>query len=105
MAQINQNFVKFKGDDFQIRFTVEDVGSVEGYDASWKLSSTPGVTKTTGSGISISGNQVTVTLEKDDTKNLAAGEYTHELQLLDSDVGGVVASGTFDLRMPLHDRS
>lgn len=107
MAQINQNFTKFKGDDFAINFTIEDVGDAEGFDASWKLDSTPQVVKTTAvdGGITIEGNVVTVTLEKDDTVGLDDGVYTHELQLLDSDEGGVVAHGTFDLRMPLHDRS
>lgn len=105
MAAINQDFVKFKGDDFNLKFTIEDIGSAEGYDASWKLNSNPQVVKTDGSGISITGNEVTVSIGKADTVNLAAGPYTHELQLINNDVGGVAASGTLDLREPLHDRS
>lgn len=59
------------------------------------------VTKTLADGVSVAGSTVTVTLEPDDTEDLA-GVYYHELQITD-DVGHVdtAMSGTITVRRDL----
>ncbi len=102
MAQLNQDFTKFVGDDFQIRFTVEDAGDIEAYDASWRAAFLSPLIKTKGSGITIDYNVVTVTINSADTSGVTPGAYTHELKLTEGGVGGIVARGTFTLMTPLH---
>lgn len=106
MARINQNFTKFKGDDFELRFTIEDAGNVESYDALWICDSSPMIVKSSQGGtpaITISENVVTVEIESSDTSGLTAGQYQHQLQLDDNGEGGVVSDGTFTLREKLEE--
>jgi hypothetical protein len=111
MAALNQDFTKYRGDEFVLQFSVIDVVDLTGYTASWKMAvdenSTALVTKSSPSnGINFISNTILVEIDKSNTNSLAEGKYYHELQLIDSlNQGGVISSGTFTLEEPLHKRT
>ncbi len=109
MAQLNQNFIHFKGNDKRINFLVQDVSTVEGCDVRWTMSetagSTPLITKETGETpeeIIIEGKTITVILlsaDTDELSGLEAKKYYHECELTDTDGNiSTVAVGEVDLR-------
>ncbi len=109
MAQLNQNFVMFKGDDKIIRFTVQDVESVVGLKARWTISSEPGSvsfleksTETSPPGITMDGKNIEVHLNSVDTDDHTVFEtkkYYHECELVDGDGKiSTVAIGEVDMR-------
>lgn len=123
MALLNQDFVKFDYDTFQIRFTITDATtSLSNYKAWWGVSSaatgTTIVEKATsgwtspsiagGSSQIVMGvSSVTVKLTQDDFgagKLLPNTTYYHELVLSsdgDEDTSVVVASGEFTVNPSL----
>jgi hypothetical protein len=110
MAQQNQNFIHYKGNDKVLNFTVSDVATVEGCTARWTMSatqgSTPLITKYSPphdpAKISLSGKVISVTIDSDDTDDaspISAGTYYHECELVDTDGNiSTVAEGAVDLR-------
>jgi hypothetical protein len=109
MAQQNQNFIHYKGNDKVLNFTVSDVSTVEGCVARWTMSatqgSTPLITKASNASpatISLSGKVISVTIDSEDTDDLSsidAGTYYHECELVDTDGNiSTVAEGAVDLR-------
>jgi len=91
MGKTNQDFTTWKGNYRQIVFYIEDVSTVTGGTAEWAMSTTEEATgsqailKTSGGfGITLSGKNVTVTLEPADTTGITAGSYYHELRLVDT---------------------
>lgn len=106
MAKIGQNFIHWKNRYRQVVFFIEDVESLEGFEATWGMSenetSTVLVEKSsTGEspGIQLVGQEVIVTLEPADTVSLAAMQYYHELKLLDTQSNPLTpAIGEVDLR-------
>lgn len=92
MGLLAQDFTTWKGNYRQIIFYISDVSSVTGGTAQWGMSeSVTGTTlikKTseTNSGITLSGKNVIVVLnpeDTDDASGIAAGLYYHELRLED----------------------
>jgi hypothetical protein len=115
MGTISQNFIKWKGDNFIIQYTIEDATNLTGFKATWSLATSPSnstrlITKTSGSGINFSTNYVYVTMSRTDTdqnnSEIPAGMYYHELQLINSEgLETVAAVGTLDLRDPIVKRT
>lgn len=109
MAQLNQNFIHFKGNDKEVNFVVQDVATVEGCKARWTMSEVAGgmaeITKSTEdtpAGITLVGKTIKVILKSEDTDDLspvAAKKYYHECELEDT-AGNIstVAIGEVDLR-------
>ncbi len=98
MAATNQNFTKWKGDDFVLRFTIQDSLNIEPFKALWILATEVGgtrkIVKTTAGhfseqgGISMVGNRVEIpilSVETDSTSGLDAGTYYHELHMEDGE--------------------
>ena len=96
MGATNQNFTTWKGNYRIINFYITDVSTVTGGTAEWAMSLSPtgttlilkqsDVGNTGVSGITLSGKYVTVTLNPSDTNDasaIAAGNYYHELRLVD----------------------
>lgn len=114
MGLQGQNFTKWKGDDMLIVFTIEDVQSLTGYSAEWNVSvdpdSTKLITKTNVSGITYDGNKVNVSVASAETNqnatNIPAGQYYHELQLVDPQgKKTVAATGIMTLLNPSKKRT
>lgn len=91
MGRLAQDFTTWKGNYRQIVFYIEDVSTVTGGTAEWAMSSTTGATgdqlilktSTPAHGITLSGKNVTVTLDPIDTTGITSGSYYHELRLED----------------------
>lgn len=89
MGKENQDFTTWKGNYRLINFYISDVSSVTGGTAEWACSivntGSTIILKTSepNSGITLSGKYVSVTLNPEDTSGLAAGNYYHELRLID----------------------
>lgn len=109
MAQLNQNFIHFKGNDKEINFLVQDVATVEGCTARWTMSDVPGgiaeitkSTETSPAGITLEGKTIKVILKSEDTDDVSgidAGKYYHECELVDTEGNiSTVAIGEVDLR-------
>ncbi len=114
MAATNQNFTKWKGDDFVLRFTIQDSQDIEAYEAIWILATEVGgtrkIVKTTAGhfsqegGINMVGNRVEIPMasaETDEASGIPVKTYYHELQL--KDTGGnitMAAVGSFTLLEP-----
>ncbi|MEM9670660.1 MAG: hypothetical protein AAF950_17220 [Pseudomonadota bacterium] len=85
------------GKTFVVQFTITGLQASEVVSAEWILAdqdpgigtSTPIVTKTVGSGITLTNSgadlQVTVTVDPADTATLTAGDYFHRLDYVHSD--------------------
>ncbi len=102
MAKENQNRIIYKGNAIVLPFFVENVANLVGYKAYWKLMQ-GGTTKLlkstehTPATITISGTIVYVTLASTDTdysSSITAGEYDHELLLIDGDDKPHTATGS-----------
>ncbi len=114
MAAINQNFIKYRGDEYYIVFALEDTLDLTGYQAHWSLAVNADEAKLVEKdsdppdvhgGVTFVHNRVIVRINKADTISLNPETYYHELQLLDPNgEGGVAASGYYELREPLHKR-
>ncbi len=114
MAATNQNFTKWKGDDFVLRFTIQDSTDIEQFKALWILATEVGgtrkIVKTTAGhfseegGISMVGNRAEIPIasdETDDASGIAAGTYYHELQIEDNSGNITMAAvGSFTLVEP-----
>lgn len=110
MAAQGQNFTKWKGDDFTLVFTIEDAYDLTGYSAEWNVSvdvnSAKLITKKSSLGqITFDNNKAIITVASSETNesvtSLPAGQYYHELQLIDSQNKRTVSAvGVFDLRSP-----
>jgi hypothetical protein len=93
MGLTGQDFTTWKGNYRKIVFYISDVSSVTGGTAEWAMSSmsdtgTTLITKTSDptSGITLTGKNVTVILDPEDTdesSGIPPGEYYHELRLED----------------------
>lgn len=89
MGKLNQNFTTWKGNYKQVSFYIEDVTTVEGMVSEWACAATVdaltnAIEKSTVNGsITLSGKVVTVTLNPTDTASMDAGDYYHELRLVD----------------------
>lgn len=114
----------FIGTDFQRVFTIlneaEDQAiDISGWSLSWMLKkklsladSAATVTKTNGSGITISGTynvsttlntqRATVTVADTDTDSATAGVYYYELKRMDAGVETVLSYGEFELVRGVH---
>lgn len=124
MALLNQDFIKFDEDTFQIRFTITDATvSLVDYEAWWGVSlsatSTTSVIEkassnwttttplTTTTGITMQVSSAVITLNQEDFgsgKLLPGNTYYHELVLSasgDEDDSVVVASGEFTVNPSL----
>ena len=97
MGLTNQNITKWKGDDFEIRFTMQDSQDIETFKALWIMATEVGgtrlIVKTTPGhfseegGITLTGNRVNIPIDSaltDDASGIAEGTYYHELQMEDS---------------------
>jgi hypothetical protein len=87
VATKNQNFTMYSGDTKILNFTVTMTGVLTGSTIKWVLGkgSTIYITKTTISGINISGDKTfTVTINPVDTASLY-GTYLHEAEITDAD--------------------
>jgi hypothetical protein len=88
----NQNFSIQAGDDLDLVVTVRDSDDCDAVDltsatAVWVLARNPGCTPLltkTGSLSDAVNGEVTITLEPEDTADLCAGRYHHELQVRDA---------------------
>lgn len=97
MAQDGQDVDFYCGDDVQLIFTVVDEAGVAldftGYTLQWILARKAGdssiLSKTIGSGITVSTNIVTVSLAHTETAPLR-NAYWH--QLVGTDSGGIVST-------------
>lgn len=108
MGLLAQDFTTWKGNYRQIIFYISDVSTVTGGTAKWAMSTsvtgTTLITKTTeaNSGITLSGKNVIVVLDPEDTDDASginSGTYYHELRL--EDVAGqptTPAIGTVTLK-------
>lgn len=114
MGLQGQNFTIWKGDDRLIVFTIDDVQNLTGYSAEWNVAvdpdSTKLITKTSGNGIAFDGNKVNVTLNSAETNqnatNIPAGQYYHELQLVDPQGKKIVsATGIMTVLNPAKKRT
>lgn len=115
MGLIGQDFFKWRGDTFKIRFVVEDAETdLSSYKVYWSVAedevSTPVLVKTTsgdftgeGGIIWESGNVIEISLSKSDTDSLPSFQYYHELAIENDQTGEsvVIASGEFDLKRAL----
>ncbi len=89
MAKKNQDFEIWAGNNLSIIFTVKDASDLSDIAAiKWAFASNNLgdviLEKQLGSGIGVSGNQITVTLAANDTKDLQPGYYYHELKAKDT---------------------
>lgn len=118
MALTGQNFSKWKGDDFVIQFVIGDATSLTGYSAEWYLadSDSASVAKmqkfSSNGGITFDGNKVLIGIASAETKTitptdpLPAGNYYHELHLIDPQGKlTVAATGTVTLVNPFKKRT
>ena len=92
MGKLNQNLTTWVGKYRKIEFLVEDVSDLEGCTAEWAMAVTEGgealinkSSETSEVGIELDGKYATVILEPEDTEDLEAGAYYHELRIVDSD--------------------
>jgi hypothetical protein len=86
MSAINQDFTMFAGDTVSLDFTVDMDGTLAGAIITWVLVRWGAVvlTKTTGSGIRITGAKTfSVDLLPEDTEDLE-GDHCHEAEVTDS---------------------
>lgn len=111
MGKLNQNFTTWKGNYRQIEFFIEDVADLTGYSAEWACSvdvdSAALVSKSSpSSGITLADSIVTVTLDPSDTSAMTAGDYYHELRLVDGSTNpSTPAIGTMTLKEVILDGS
>jgi hydroxyethylthiazole kinase-like sugar kinase family protein len=106
MGKLNQNFTTWKGNYREVNFLIEDVATVEGCEAEWACSETVNsvkeITKSSESnpaGITFSGKTVKVILNPSDTASMDAGDYYHELRLIDTSLNpSTPAIGTMTLK-------
>lgn len=114
MAATNDTIVVYAGNKRTLRFTVVDEAGdafdLTGYDVRWALSkygqsgsygTTAEVNKHSDNvdEITVASNVVDVVLVGADTAALAAGDYYHELEIVDAqDESLVVAVGDVELR-------
>ena len=106
MASLEQDIIIFKDRYHVLQFTVDGVEDLIGFEAHWAMSENPGdsptITKSTEGGspkISIEGVKVLVIIDEGDFSGDPAGDYYHELVLIDDD--GKIrqgAVGEVDLR-------
>lgn len=121
-ADITGDALWFRGEDKRLQFVVyadatrAAVVDASAFALSWKLTTAPGtaalVTKTTGSGISVSGTfnadptlnaqVVEVAVDDTDTDGLTALTLWHELKRTDAGLEGVLAHGRATLLAPVH---
>lgn len=114
MAAFNQDFIRWKGDDFILEYTIKDVENAESFKAIWIMATEVGgtrkIVKTTEGhfseegGITIDENKIIIPFESsetDETSGIPPGQYYTELQLQDS-LGKttMAAVGMMDLRDP-----
>jgi len=112
----------FRGEDKRLQFVIyadasrAEVADASGFALSWKLASALGgtalVTKTTGSGISVSGTfnadpalntqVVEVAVDDTDTDGLTTGTLWHELKRTDAGLEAVLAHGRATILAPVH---
>ena len=97
MAAIAQNVTMVAGDTAELSFSVYEEDGLTAQDLSgasiaWQMrragSSTALVSKTTGDGITVTdaeAGKLTVSLDPEDTEDLAAGRYAHGAVVTDSD--------------------
>lgn len=110
MAFEGQNLTKRLGDFFIIEFTVENITDASAYTWLWTLkvdenSAVIFQKSDTDSDVTIDGNKVLVTMSSNETKNMTAGPYKHELQFYDSQgLPGTASAGTITLLKPLQPR-
>lgn len=92
MGKLTQNFTTWKGNYREIKFTIDDVASIEDADeVEWGMSVSESTAKLIHKTmadlqITLSGKVVTVILEPEDTdedSGIAAGNYYHELRVVD----------------------
>jgi hypothetical protein len=96
--------------DAEIEAGTADAQNITGWALSWVLKrkqshSSAKVTKTTGSGITIttgSAGEATIELTDDDTDGLEHGLYYHELKRTDAGEESILIHGTFLLQRSLH---
>jgi len=112
MGKLNQNFTIWKGNYMELSFYIEDVSTVEGCAAEWACAAaadaaTNNIEKsTTNSSITLSGKTVTVILNPSDTASMTAGDYYHELRLVDTgNHPSTPAIGTMTLKEVILDGS
>jgi len=107
MGKLNQNFTTWKGNYREIKFLIEDVATVEGCEAEWAcaesdtslIKNISKSSESTPAGITFSGKTVTVILNPADTASMDAGDYYHELRLIDTSSNpSTPAIGTMTLK-------
>lgn len=122
VANITQDDGWYKGTDKKLRYSIfsDDAQTtpldVSTFALSWQLSSKPGqaptLTKTLGSGITVTGvfnaspslntQVVEVAIADTDTDALAATTWWHELKRTDAGLEEVLAHGYARLLQPVH---
>jgi hypothetical protein len=105
MTSTSQDFTIYQGEAKQIVFTVSGLAAVAGLSAEWVLWGGEAlVTKTSvlgGIALADLGDTIsaTVTLDSDDSADVAAGRYVHQLVLVDADDDrAVVAEGAVTVK-------
>ena len=93
MAKTGQNATIYVGNYRELKFSIDDVLSVEDCTAYWAMAPTntsvvntlEKSSESTPAGITLVGKIVTVILNSADTDDLEPGTYYHELRLVDAD--------------------
>lgn len=121
-SDITGDALWFRGEDKKLQITLyADAGrttivDASGFALSWRLASAPGaaalVTKTSGSGINVSGafnadptlnaQVVEVAIDDTDTDGLTALAFWHELKRTDAGLEAVLVHGRVTLLAPVH---
>lgn len=121
-SDITGDALWFRGEDKKLQFTLYTsaaqtaIVDASGFALSWKLAIAPGaaalVTKTSGSGISVSGafnadpdlntQVVEVTIDDTDTDGLSSLAFWHELKRTDAGLEAVLVHGRVTLLAPVH---
>ena len=106
MTATNQNLIIYIGDDGDFDADIYDENgdllTVTGATALWVLKTEAGETatlqKTDGSGITISGSSVTVTISDTETSALTEGRYFHALSLTIAGKTRTVFAGSVEVK-------
>jgi hypothetical protein len=113
-TRLNKNFTHFINDGIDIEFVFSDIDDLnDANDIKWAFSvdedSTPLITKTLSSGITIDTvdtRKCIVTLAPANTSSRSAGNYHHQLRVQDSaNVWHTAATGTMTLKKSIFENS
>ena len=113
MAAQQQDFGFWAGDTLRLRFSIKNSAGqavpLAGASLEWLLAPTrdgrdPLIQKLNGSGISISGNVATVSVEEAETIGMTAGIYHHQFRaVLVDGTAATTTVGTVTIHPIIHD--